>query len=79
MYNGRAKPAEIKETRYTNMNKNTEKALEQIAMEESYSIEARGGLDSRNSDSEDFTEISVDAIRRMLKRAYELGKAEATK
>lgn len=56
------------------MNKNIEKALEKIAMEESYAIEVRGGLDSRNNDDEDFKEISVSALQRMLERAYELGK-----
>lgn len=56
------------------MNKNIEKALEKIAMEESYAIEARGGLDSRNNDDEDFKEVSVSALQRMLERAYELGK-----
>ena len=56
------------------MNKNIEKALEKIAMEKSYAIEARGGLDSRNNDNEDFKEISVSALQRMLERAYELGK-----
>lgn len=56
------------------MNKKIEKALEKIAMEESYAIEVRGGLDSRNNDKDDFKEISVTALRRMLERAYELGK-----
>lgn len=56
------------------MNKNIEKALEKIAMEESYTIEVRGGLDSRNNDEDDFKEISVTALRRMLERAYQLGK-----
>lgn len=57
------------------MNKNIEKALEKIAMEESYAIEVRGGLDSRNNDDENFKEISVSALQRMLERAYELGKS----
>jgi len=58
----------------TKMSKNIEKALEKIAMEESYAIEVRGGLDNRNNDDEDFKEISVSALQRMLERAYELGK-----
>lgn len=57
------------------MNENIKKALEQIAIEESCTIEDRGGLDTRNIDSEDFVEIAVWTIRDMLKRAYELGKA----
>ena len=56
------------------MNKKIEKALEKIAMEESYAIEVRGGLDSHNNDEDDFKEISVSALQRMLERAYELGK-----
>ena len=59
------------------MNENIKKALEQIAKEECYSIEARGGLDTRNSDSEDFFEVGVWSIRKMLERAYELGKANS--
>ena len=59
------------------MNENIKKALEQIAKEECYSIEARGGLDTRNCDSEDFFEVGVWSIRKMLERAYELGKADS--
>lgn len=56
------------------MNKKIKKALEKIAMEESYSIEVRGGLDAHDNDEDDFKEISVNALQRMLERAYELGK-----
>ena len=59
------------------MNENIKKALEQIAKEECYSIEARGGLDTRNCDSEDFFEVGVWSIRKMLERAYELDKADS--
>ena len=59
------------------MNENIKKALEQIAKEECYSIEARGGLDTRSNDSEDFIEVGVWSIRKMLERAYELGKADS--
>lgn len=58
------------------MNEQIEKALEQIAMETSFALEERGGLDTRNSDSEDFIEVSIWSIREMLKKAYELGRAE---
>jgi hypothetical protein len=58
------------------MNTEIQKALEQIAMEESLLIAERGGLDYRGSDSEDFLDISVWTLRVMLARAYELGKAE---
>lgn len=58
------------------MNENIKKALESIAKEECYEIEARGGLDSRDTD-EDFIETSVWTLRKMLERAYELGKANS--
>ena len=54
----------------------TDKKLEQIAMKADYVLEQRGGLDTRNNDSEDFIELSVWGIREMLRKAYELGKAE---
>lgn len=58
------------------MNKKIKKALEKIAMEESYAIEVRGGLDTRDNDDEDFKEVSVWSLQRMLERAYELGRAD---
>lgn len=61
------------------MTKATQKKLEQIAMEEDYVIEVRGGLAVKGCDSEDFPEVGVGAIRRMLERAYELGRADAMK
>ena len=57
------------------MDKNTEKALEQIAIEESLLIAERGGLDYRGLE-QDLTEISIMTLRTMLARAYELGKAD---
>ena len=41
-----------------------------------YALEQRGGLDTRWNDTEDFPEVSVWGIREMLRKAYELGKAE---
>ena len=41
-----------------------------------YVLEQRGGLDTRMNDTEDFPEVSVWGIREMLRKAYELGKAE---
>ena len=49
------------------------KELEKIAMEVSYVIKDRGGLDERRC-GEDFFEISVWEINDMLEKAYELGK-----
>ena len=61
------------------ISKRTLKALEQIAMEASYSLEQRGGIEGRGCDSEDFPEVSILAIQTMLERAYLLGKADAEK
>jgi hypothetical protein len=54
----------------------TDKKLEQIAMKADYALEQRGGLDTRRNVTEDFIELSVWGIREMLRKAYELGKAE---
>ena len=59
------------------ISKKTEKALEKIAMTASYSLECRGGIDERNNDSEDFSEISIRALQEMLEQAYLLGRADA--
>lgn len=53
------------------------KQLIEIAKRNSYSIEARGDLETRNSDSEDFIEMCVWSIKAMLEEAYELGKKAA--
>ena len=53
------------------------KQLIEIAKKNSYSIETRGDLETRNSDSEDFIEMSVWSIQAMLEEAYELGKKAA--
>ena len=54
----------------------TDKKLEQIAMDADFALEKRGGLETRRNDGEDFIELSVWGIREMLRKAYELGKAE---
>ena len=54
----------------------TDKKLEQIAMDADFALELRSGLDTRRNDTEDFIELSVWGIREMLRKAYELGKAE---
>lgn len=55
------------------MDTETEKALEQIAMEESIVLAERGGLDFSGIDN-DITEVSIMTLRMMLARAYELGR-----
>ena len=61
------------------MKKTTAKKLEKIAMDASYVLNERGGLDTRHNDADDFPEVPVWAIQEMLEKAYELGKAEAAK
>lgn len=65
------------------MNTETKKALEQIAMEESYGIRFVGGLtpygdadDLHDDDNAEhnFPGISLREVSRMLERAYELGR-----
>ena len=55
----------------------TRKELERIAMSASIELKERGGIEDRNNDREDFPEISIWAIRKMLEKAYLLGKEEA--
>ena len=55
------------------MNTEIQRALEQIAMEESLVLAERGGLDFRGID-EDLAEVSIMTLRMMLARAYELGR-----
>lgn len=50
-------------------------ALLEIAKKASYAIEYRGDLEVRNWDEEDFIEVSVVSVERMLEEAYLLGKA----
>ena len=55
------------------ISRKTLKALEQIAMDADYGLELRGGIEGRNNDSEDFPEVSINAIQAMLEKAYLLG------
>lgn len=61
------------------ISKKTLRVLEQIAMEADYGLELRGGIEGRNNDSEDFPEVSINAIQAMLEKAYLLGKADGMK
>lgn len=61
------------------ISKKTLRALEQIAMEADYGLEQRGGIEGRDNDSEDFTEVSINAIQAMIEKAYLLGKADGMK
>lgn len=59
------------------ISKATLKALEKIAMQESATIEGRGGLERKWNDTEDFPEVAVWSIEAMLVAAYKLGKQAA--
>ena len=61
------------------ISRKTLRALEQIAMAADYGLELRGGIEGRNNDSEDFPEVSINAIQAMLEKAYLLGKADGMK
>lgn len=56
-----------------NISKVTEKKLLEIVKRNSVSVESRGDLERRRSDSEDFIEVSVWGIKAMLEEAYKLG------
>ena len=58
------------------MKKNIIEQLDQIAMQASYAIEARGNLETTGNDGEDFIEVPVWALREMLWKAYERGVAD---
>ncbi len=59
--------------------KRTLRALEQIAMDADVYLEERGGIEMRSNDTEDFPEVSIFGIQRMLEQAYLLGKADGMK
>ena len=61
------------------ISKKTLRALEQIAMKASYSLDCRGGIDGRNNDEEDFPEIGICSLQEMLEQAYLMGKADGAK
>lgn len=54
--------------------KNIEKELIEIAKRNSTEVEYRGDLETINNDSDDFIEVSVWGLKRMLEEAYELGR-----
>lgn len=67
------------ENKINGISKKELEALEKIAMAASYTLEIRGGIETRNNDEEDFPEIGINSIQRMLEEAFRLGKAAATK
>lgn len=53
-----------------------EKTIDMIAKEYIYSVKERGGLDTRNNDSEDFIETSVWSLKAALIAAYNAGRSD---
>ena len=67
------------ETKGSGLSREQLKRLEEMAKESSYEIQERGGLDTRNWDREDFPEISITSITRMIERAYKMGMEDGKK
>lgn len=67
------------ETKVKGISKKELEALEKIAMNASYSLEIRGGIECRDNDAEDFPEVSINGIQAMLEKAFLLGKEKASK
>ena len=67
------------ETIGSGLSKEQLQRLEDMAKDSSYEIQERGGLDVRNWDREDFPEISICSIVRMIERAYKMGLEDGKK
>ena len=67
------------ETKVKGISKKELEALEKIAMNASYSLEIRGGIECRDNDAEDFPEVSIKGVQTMLEKAFLLGKEKASK
>ena len=67
------------ETKGSGLSKEQLQRLEDMAKDSSYEIQERGGLDVRNWDREDFPEISITSITRMIERAYKMGLEDGKK
>ena len=61
------------ETKGSGLSREQLQRPEDMAKDASYEIQERGGLDVRNWDREDFPEISICSITRMIERAYKMG------
>jgi hypothetical protein len=51
-----------------------DKKVYEIAAKHLITVQERGGLETRHSDSEDFIEVSVWGLEAALKEAYEAGR-----
>ena len=68
-----------RETKGSGLSKEQLQRLEDMAKETSYEIQERGGLEVKNWDREDFPEISICSIARMIERAYKMGLEDGRK
>ena len=66
-------------TKGSGLSRETLKRIEDLAKETSYKIQERGGLEVKNWDREDFPEISICSIARMIERAYKMGLEDGRK
>lgn len=57
------------------LTKKQQEALLEIAKRLMASVDSRGDLEERGSDSEDFIEVPVWGIQKAMEKAYLLGKA----
>ncbi|MGT2681429.1 DUF6900 domain-containing protein [Streptococcus porci] len=55
------------------------KSLYKIAEKNLLAVEQRGDLETRYNDSEDFLDVAVWTLQKMLEEAYELGKKQGEK
>ena len=67
------------ETKGSGLSREQLQRLEEMAKETSYEIQERGGLEVKNWDREDFPEISICSIARMIERAYKMGLEDGKK
>ena len=67
------------ETKGSGLSKEQLQRLEEMAKETSYEIQERGGLEVKKWDREDFPEISICSITRMIERAYKMGLEDGRK
>lgn len=58
------------------MKKTLEAKLYEIAEKHIYTLEGRGDLEPRMRDSDDFLDVYVMSLDKLLKEVYELGKAD---
>ena len=67
------------ETKGSGLSKDQLQRLEDMAREVSYEIRERGGLEVKNWDREDFPEIHICSVCRMIERAYKMGLEDGKK